>query len=63
MAKKKINSPQPVYKIELTYSELKDLCGIVYLQWVLTDMQMDHMKALADKLAVVTKEIVTKNLN
>lgn len=63
MENKKINSPQPVYKIELTYAELNDLCGIVYLQWVQTDMQMDYMKALADKLAVVRKEIITKNLN
>ncbi|MBC7748411.1 MAG: hypothetical protein H7Z76_07520 [Methylotenera sp.] len=60
---KKINSPQPIYKIELTYAELSDLCGIVYLQWVQSGMNMDHMKTLADKLAVVKKEIVTKNLN
>ena len=55
--------PKPTYKIELTYAEICDLCGIVYLQWAQTNMQMDHMKALADKLAAVRKEIISKNLN
>jgi hypothetical protein len=55
--------PQPTYKIELTYAEICDLCGIVYLQWVETNMQMDHMKTLGDKLATIRKEIISKNLN
>jgi hypothetical protein len=63
MGNKKIISPEPVYKIELTYAEICDLCGIVYLQWAETNMQMDHMKVLGDKLAAVRKEIITKNLN
>jgi len=63
MEMKKINSPQSVYKIELTYSELSNLVGTLYLHWVQNDMQTDYIKELADKLAIVKKEILTKNLN
>lgn len=55
--------PQPTYKIELTYAELSDLCGIVSLYWVEHDMNLDYAKALSEKLAKVKNEIISKNLN
>ena len=55
--------PKPTYKIELTYAELSDLCGIVSLYWVEHDMNDDYAKALFEKLAKVKKEIISKNLN
>jgi hypothetical protein len=55
--------PQPTYKIELTYAELSDLCGIIALYWVEHDMNEDNARALMEKLAKVKKEIISKNLN
>lgn len=55
--------PQPTYKIELTYAELSDLCGILALYWVEHDMNEDNARALMEKLANVKKEIISKNLN
>ena len=54
---------QSIYKIELTYAELSDLCGIVSLYWVENNMNLDYVKALSDKLAKIKNEIITKNLN
>lgn len=54
---------QSTYKIELTYAELSDLCGIVSLYWVENNMNLDYVKALSDKLAKMKNEIITKNLN
>ena len=55
--------PQPTYKIELTYAELSDLCGIISLYWVEHDMNEDNARALMEKLSKVKKEIISKNLN
>lgn len=54
---------QPTYKIELTYAEISDLCGIASMYWVEHDMNLDYVKALFEKLAKVKNEIITKNLN
>lgn len=55
--------PQPTYKIELTYAELSDLCGILALHWVQNDMQNHYAKALMDKLVKVKKERNNSSLN
>lgn len=54
---------QPTYKIELTYAEISDLCGIVSMYWVEHDMNLDYAKTLMEKLAKVKSEIISKNLN
>jgi hypothetical protein len=55
--------PPPTYKVELTYTELSDLCGILALYWVEHDMNEDNARALMDKLAKVKKEINNSSLN
>lgn len=60
---KQTNLPKSTYKIELTYAELSDLCGIVSLYWVEHNLTLDYAKVLSDKLAKVKKEIISANLN
>ena len=55
--------PKPTYKIELTYAELSDLCGIVSLYWVEHNLTLDYAKELADKLGKIKKEINNSSLN
>ena len=54
---------KPKYRVELTYAEISDLCGIVSLYWIENEFRLDYAKTLMHKLANIKQEIIHSKLN